>query len=152
MGKTVFVTITGMDHYYGITPYKIGRVIRLRKDPANDHDSEAIRAELPFIGTIGYVANSTFTVARGTSSAGRIYDCFDTDVFAQILFIVGKSVICVLGLDDENDPPECSNSRFFARRFKDGVTQSGNGSFEDLAKDADDCEVLHIQPPRDFRV
>ena len=40
-----------------------------------------------------YVANSTSTVVRGTSSAGRIYDKFDKKARARILFIFHKTAI-----------------------------------------------------------
>lgn len=42
---------------------------------------------------VGYVANSSFTVARGTRSAGRIYDTFGQWIFGQIVFVVGDRVI-----------------------------------------------------------
>lgn len=40
-----------------------------------------------------YVANSTSTVVRGTSSAGRIYDKFDGKARARVLFIFHKTAI-----------------------------------------------------------
>ncbi|MDO4747257.1 MAG: helix-turn-helix domain-containing protein [Candidatus Saccharibacteria bacterium] len=40
-----------------------------------------------------YVANSTSTVVRGTSSAGRIYDKFGRKARARILFIFHKTAI-----------------------------------------------------------
>ena len=85
--STMFVTITGIHHYYGDKPFEIGRVVRLVKEPDNKHDSDAIRVELPFIETVGYVANSTSTVYRGTYSAGRIYDKIDDVAFAEVAFI-----------------------------------------------------------------
>jgi hypothetical protein len=54
--ENYFVTITGMNHYLGMNPYKINRLVKLVKEPDNPHDPEAIRVELPFIDTIGYVA------------------------------------------------------------------------------------------------
>ena len=42
------------------------------KEPDNYYDQEAIRCQVKHIGTVGYVANSTYTVAVGTKSAGRI--------------------------------------------------------------------------------
>lgn len=47
--STMFVTITGINHYYGAKPFEIGRVVRLIKEPSNEHDGDAIRVELPFI-------------------------------------------------------------------------------------------------------
>ena len=42
-----FITITGINGYYGKNPFKIDRVLRIVKEPDNRHDAEAIRVELP---------------------------------------------------------------------------------------------------------
>ncbi|THF73628.1 HIRAN domain-containing protein [Cohnella fermenti] len=68
-----FVAITGMNHYYGASLHKPGQPIHFRKEPDNPHDEEAIAAEIPPMGIIGYVANSIHTVPRGCRNAGRIY-------------------------------------------------------------------------------
>ena len=94
--STMFVTITGIHHYYGDKPFEIGRVVRLVKEPDNKHDDDAIRVELPFIETVGYVANSTNTVYRGTYSAGRIYDKIEDAAFAEVAFITHSSVIAAV--------------------------------------------------------
>ena len=70
--KEQYITITGIKHYYGIIPFEIGRKITCVKEPDNYYDQEAIRCQVKHIGTVGYVANSTYTVAVGTKSAGRI--------------------------------------------------------------------------------
>lgn len=93
---TMFVTITGINHYYGVKPFEIGRVVRLVKEPENGHHDDAIRVELPFIETVGYVANSTNTVYRGTYSAGRIYDKIEDAAFAEVAFITHSSVIAAV--------------------------------------------------------
>ena len=62
---------------------------------------EAIRVELPVIGTIGYVANSTNTVYRGTASAGRIYDKIGDYAFARIFFVTHSSAIALVLSTDE---------------------------------------------------
>ena len=41
--KEKYITITGMKHYYGLTPFKIGKKVRCEKEPKNPFDSEAIR-------------------------------------------------------------------------------------------------------------
>lgn len=101
MEKNYFVTITGVNYCYGMKPFEVGRVIKLVKEPDNDYDAEAIRAELPFIDKIGYVANSPNTVAKGTFSAGRVYDLFEDETLAQILFVTHASVICLLIFPDD---------------------------------------------------
>ena len=72
--KNIFITITGFQHYYGLEPFKIGNLIRCAKEPGNPYDSDAIRAFLPYIGKVGYIANSPQTKAGGTESASRIYE------------------------------------------------------------------------------
>lgn len=99
--KNNFVTITGISHYYGSKPFKIGSIFKLVKEENNSYDGEAIRAELPMIDTIGYVANSTHTVYDGTISAGRLYDKIEDHAFAQTLFITHSSIIAVVLSDDE---------------------------------------------------
>lgn len=101
MEKTYFVTITGLNHYYGKKPFEIGRVIKLVKEPDNEYDDEAIVAFLPFIDKIGYVANSTNTVYDGTISAGRLYDKIDDYAYGKVMFVTHSSAI-VLVLDKED--------------------------------------------------
>ena len=101
MHATYFVTITGLNHYYGAKPFEVGRIFKLVKEPDNDYDNEAICACLPFIDKIGYVANSTHTVYQGTISAGRLYDKIEDYAYAQTMFITHSSVIAVV-LDKEN--------------------------------------------------
>ncbi|NLL81647.1 MAG: DNA-binding protein, partial [Tissierellia bacterium] len=48
---------------------------------------------LESVGKVGYVANSTHTVARGTKSAGRIYDQFEETIYCEVAFIVKDTVI-----------------------------------------------------------
>lgn len=101
MENTYFVTITGIDHYYGKKPFEIGRIVKLIKDKNNEYDKEAIAAYLPFIETIGYVANSTNTVYDGTISAGRLYDKIDDYAYARVMFVTRTSVIALV-LDKED--------------------------------------------------
>lgn len=101
MENTYFVTITGLNHYYGKKPFEIGRIIRLIKEPDNEYDNEAIAAILPFIDKIGYVANSTNTVYDGTISAGRLYDKIEDYAYGKVMFVTHSSAI-VLVLDKED--------------------------------------------------
>ena len=77
MRDTCFVTITGLNNYYNKKPFEVGKIVKLVKEPDNQYDSEAIAVVLPFIDKVGYVANSTSTVYKGTVSAGRLYDKID---------------------------------------------------------------------------
>ena len=94
--ENTFITITGVRNYFGMKPFKVGKIFRIVKDDDNDYDEEAIRAELPMIDTIGYVANSTDTVFAGTVSAGRLYDKIDDYAYAQTMFITHSSVIALV--------------------------------------------------------
>jgi hypothetical protein len=96
-----FITITGIDHYLGKKPFRVNRLVKLVKEPDNEFDGEAIRVELPFIDTVGYVANSTGTVYDGTCSAGRLYDKFEEHAYAQIMFITHSGVIALFVPQDE---------------------------------------------------
>lgn len=108
-----FITITGIDHYYGKKPFEVGRVFKIIKEPDNEYDDEAICAFLPFIEKIGYVANSTRTIYQGTVSAGRLYDKIDDYAYAKTMFITHSSVIAlVLGKDDvENSDKNISEDK-----------------------------------------
>ena len=105
--KNIFITITGQNHYLGLKPYKVGRIVKIVKDVDNEYDEDAIRVELPFIDTIGYVANSVNTVFAGTCSAGKLYDKIDDYAYAQVMFITHSSVIAlVLSPDEVENPSE----------------------------------------------
>lgn len=101
--KEKFVTITGFRNYFGIQPFRIGRLIRCEKEPDNIYDNESIRCTLPVIGTVGYIANSTGTVAGGTMSAGRVYDKVDRRFYVRVMFTSFTKVICRV---EEGEPFE----------------------------------------------
>lgn len=106
--ENVFITITGQNHYLGMKPFKVNRLVKIVKEPENDFDSEAIRVELPYIDTIGYVANSANTVFAGTCSAGRLYDKIEDYAFAQVMFITHSSVIAIVVPKEEVEEHEAS--------------------------------------------
>ena len=92
--RELYVTVTGFCHYYDKKPFAIGNLIRCRKEPDNCHDGEAIKCTLPMLGTVGYIANSTRTVAGGTMSAGRVYDKVDETFYIRVMFVTSGKVIC----------------------------------------------------------
>jgi len=96
----IYIAITGTLHYFGTSFLKPGQTVLLVKDPDNLHDAEAIKAVLPPVGKIGYVANSTHTVPKGCRSAGRIYDSFDWHISGVIRFIVKDLMIVELSESD----------------------------------------------------
>ncbi len=88
-----YITIVGFGNYYDIRPFSIGTQILCEKEPDNAHDSEAIRAVLPVLGTVGYVANSVHTKANGTRSAGRIYEQVGDKFLVRVAFTTRTKVI-----------------------------------------------------------
>ena len=102
-----YITLTGLNHYFGIAPFAVGQKVRLVKEPENLFDHEAIRAELPGLGKVGYVANSTHTVQGECFSAGRIYDKIEDTVIAKVKYVLGNAVICkvkVLPVQEQSVP------------------------------------------------
>lgn len=101
--KDRYITITGFKHYYGLTPFAIGNLVKCVKEPENSYDSEAIRAVLPVIGKVGYAANSPDTTANGTMSAGRIYDHVKKQFYVRVLFTTFTKVICKIEFGNPED-------------------------------------------------
>ena len=99
--ENYFVTITATNKYYGFKPFRVGKLFKIRKETDNPYDHEAIVAEVPFIDTIGYVANSTHTVYDGTVSAGRLYDKIGDYAYCRTMFITRSSVIALVIPPDE---------------------------------------------------
>ena len=97
------ITITGTGHYHGqefITP---GMKIRLVKDPDNEYDREAIRAELKGLGKIGYVANSPHTVIGESMSAGRLYDKIGDTAKATVLYVLPRGILCRVKVNSQKE-------------------------------------------------
>ncbi len=93
MGK-IYITLTGTKHYHGSDFLKPDMKVQLIKEPDNEYDREAVRVELPVLGKIGYVANSTCTVLGETYSAGRLYDKIGERAAARIVMITPHGTIC----------------------------------------------------------
>lgn len=89
-----------------------GAVVALAKDEESEYDDEAIMvwddvvsagccdagAPCCTVGRPIFVANSTKTVARGTYSAGRLYDKFDGVLEVKVRFTLrGAAIAEVLG-------------------------------------------------------
>lgn len=98
-----YITITGFKSYCDVQPFRIGCLVRCEKQPDNPYDGEAIRCTMPVYGTVGYVANSSRTVAGGTMSAGRVYDKVATKFYARVMFTTATKIICRV---DEGEPFE----------------------------------------------
>lgn len=92
--KEKYVTITGMNHYYGLKPFSVGKRIKCVKEKNNPYDNEAIKVVMKEIGTVGYIANTPYTAATGTMSAGRIYEKVKKKFTVEVMFITSSKVIC----------------------------------------------------------
>lgn len=97
-----FITIICFNQFHGKKIFKIGSILKLVKEPDNNHDAEAIRVDMRYAGTVGYLANSTKTVVRGTMSGGRVYDKIDeNNCYAMVKFISHHNVIAKIIEEDE---------------------------------------------------
>ena len=96
-----YITITGTEYYFGNIVFKVGDVISCEKEFDNDYDEEAIKVMIKTFGKVGYVANSSRTVAKGTKSA--IYDKVGDKFYAKVCFVTGTSVIVEVLKRDENN-------------------------------------------------
>ena len=101
-----YVTLTGLNYRYGTMPFAVGQKVRLVKEPENQADHEAIRAELPGLGKVGYVANSTRTVAGNCCSAGRLYDKIGDTAIAKVKYILADAVVCKVKVSPVSQPVE----------------------------------------------
>ena len=103
--EKIYFTITGTKYYYDHLFLEKGMKVRLRKDPENEYDREAIKVEMDGLGQIGSVANSPFTVLGESRSAGRIYDTIGDTASGTVLFILPQGVVCTLDEEDSSAPP-----------------------------------------------
>lgn len=104
-----YVTVTGMNYYFGNDFVEKTMMLTLEKDHNNEYDKEAIAVKVAPLGKIGYVANSLHTVVGDCMSAGRIYDKIGETANAIVIFVLDNCVICkVLDEEDYEDMEELS--------------------------------------------
>ena len=92
----MFITIVGTEHYLGVESLTIGQELILIKEPDNKYDDESIKVETESGATCGHVANSVDSVARGSHSAGYIYNSVNDNQKCKIVFILDERVIAEL--------------------------------------------------------
>ena len=102
----IFFTIAGTNHYFGQEIFEKEMTVKLVKEPDNEADKEAIRVEMEGLGTVGYVANSTFSVQGESSSAGRIYDKIGEEASGIVKYLLPKGVLCELEIQSNNEKME----------------------------------------------
>ena len=96
MHKELFITIDHIEDFCPCPHLRPGDVLILRKDLCNPYDDEAIAVYDDKDMKIGYVANSVRSVARGTCSAGRIYDQMKEEENCKVCFILDDVAIARL--------------------------------------------------------
>lgn len=94
MSKTIYFTITGMNYYHGQKFLEPGMKVKLKKEPDNPHDKEAILVTMKGLGAIGHVANSPHTVRGESYSAGRLYSLFKKKAYGKVIHVLDYGVIC----------------------------------------------------------
>ena len=104
-----FITITGLKFHFGSKPFEVGQKVKLVKEPDNEYDSEAVKAELPGLGCAGYVANSPHTVLGACISAGRLYDKIGDSATAKVVYVLDNAVVCKVKIAEEEKM--CGQSR-----------------------------------------
>lgn len=90
----VFFTLAGTKHYFGNDFLKPGMKLKLKKEPGNDYDKEAIMVMIEGLGKIGYVANSPYTVIGESMSAGRVYDKIEDEAIGEVVFVTTQGTLC----------------------------------------------------------
>ena len=70
--------------------------VKLVKEPDNEFDKEAIKVEMEGLGTIGYVANSPYTVKGESMSAGRLYDRIGDEAYGTVKYVLPQGILCEL--------------------------------------------------------
>lgn len=102
--KEIYFTITGTCFRLGTEFMERDMEVTIEKEPDNEHDKEAIKVNMPALGTVGYVANSTKTVIGESYSAGRLYDKIGDTAKGKILYIFSNAAVCVVtedGLEEQ---------------------------------------------------
>ena len=88
--------LTGTKYYHGNEFLKPGMKLKLKKEPDNNFDKEAIVVKMEGLGEIGHVANSAHTVIGESMSAGRIYDKIGDTAKAKVVLVTPHGTICSL--------------------------------------------------------
>lgn len=86
MSKDKLICVSATQFYENFSPFKKGVMLDLVKEPENEHDADAIRVEANG-KTVGYVANSSYTLIDEAKSASQIKNLFTKSVRAKFLFI-----------------------------------------------------------------
>lgn len=97
--EKIYFTIAGTKHHYGKEFFEPKQEVKLKKEPDNEFDKEAIKVEMDGLGLVGYVANSPFTVQGESMSAGRLYDRIGEAAKGIVKYVLPQGVLCELIMD-----------------------------------------------------
>ena len=86
--NSIYITINHLDDFECTSFLRPGDKLILKKDRNNIYDDEAIIVYKENKIKIGYVANSVHSVARGTYSAGRLYDRIGDETECVVRFVL----------------------------------------------------------------
>ncbi len=90
---SLFFTITGQKHYYGMLPFSVGMSLTLRAEPDNLYDSRAVAVYATPYGKVGMVANTPDTAAEGTVLASALFPQIQGEATAIVRFIAGEYIL-----------------------------------------------------------
>jgi hypothetical protein len=93
--ESIYITINHLDDFQSVSFLKPGDHLLLKKDKNNIYDDEAIIVYKENKTKVGYVANSVHSVARGTYSAGRLYDKTSDEIGCTVRFVFQEEM-CVI--------------------------------------------------------
>ena len=96
--ESIYITINHLDDFMPVMNLKVGDILVLKKEPENIYDDEAIAVYTKDNYKCGYVANSVYTVARGTYSAGRVYNIIEEICNCKIKFIFIEEYVLIAGI------------------------------------------------------
>ncbi len=100
--KKMYFTMVGCNYCFGNEFMKKGMKLKVKKEPDNKYDKEAMEVRVKGLGKVGYVANSSHTVRGDSMSAGRLYDRLGKKAKAKIVAVIPGGAICEItdtGLD-----------------------------------------------------
>ena len=93
--ESIYITINHLDDFMPVMNLKVGDTLTLKKEPDNIYDDEAIAVYTKENFKCGYVANSIYSVARGTFSAGRIFDLIDDSEQSTVKFMFVENGVLI---------------------------------------------------------
>ncbi len=100
---SIYITINHIDEFCPCCNLRVRDILTLKKDPDNCYDDEAIAVYDKNNVKVGYVANSVSTVARGTYSAGRLYDRMNDEAECIVKFMNEDILISIIIRGQKDD-------------------------------------------------